>query len=472
MATTVTLKPNAIDLSGSTSGTTTLQATAVAGTTTITLPAATDTLDGKATTDTLTNKTLTAPVISTISNTGTLTLPTSTDTLVGRATTDTLTNKTLTSPTLTTPALGTPASGVMTNVTGINYDGYKNRIINGAMVIAQRGTGSTTNVAATNFYPVDRFYCYGDAASKFSGQQNAGSVTPPVGYINYLGITSLSAYSVPAGELYIINQPVEGLNITDLAWGTANAKTVTLSFQVYSSLTGTFGGALRNSAHNRSYPFSYSIPSANTWTTISITIAGDQSGTWLTTNGIGVEVDFGLGVGSTFSGTAGAWAGANYLSATGATSVVGTNGATFYITGVQLEKGSTATSFDYRPYGTELALCQRYYWKSLANNNVNQLCWASLTNQNSSTRLYGFFQYPVTMRTTPSALTINSISVALYYGSSGTNITAASIDSGTIGQNTAAIVFDTASSPATAGQVLILTSQGGGAGYVAFSAEL
>ena len=98
MATTVTLKPNAIDISGSTSGTTTLQATAVAGTTTVTLPAATDTLVGKATTDTLTNKTLTAPVISTISNTGTLTLPTSTDTLVGRATTDTLTNKTLTTP--------------------------------------------------------------------------------------------------------------------------------------------------------------------------------------------------------------------------------------------------------------------------------------------------------------------------------------------------------------------------------------
>jgi hypothetical protein len=98
MATTVTLKPNAIDLSGSTSGTTTLQATAVAGTTTITLPAATDTLVGKATTDTLTNKTLTTPVISAISNTGTITLPTSTDTLVGRATTDTLTNKTLTTP--------------------------------------------------------------------------------------------------------------------------------------------------------------------------------------------------------------------------------------------------------------------------------------------------------------------------------------------------------------------------------------
>ena len=129
---------------GSTSGTTTVQATAVAGTTVLTLPAATDTLVGKATTDTLTNKTLTAPVISTISNTGTLTLPTSTDTLVGRATTDTLTNKTLTSPVLTTPALGTPSSGVVTNLTGtasIN--------INGTVGATTPTTGAFTTLSAT-----------------------------------------------------------------------------------------------------------------------------------------------------------------------------------------------------------------------------------------------------------------------------------------------------------------------------------
>jgi hypothetical protein len=242
----------------------------------------------------------------------------------------------------------------------------KNRIINGAMIVAQRGTGSTTNSAATNFYPVDRFYCYGDAGSKFSGQQNAGSVTPPAGFINYLGITSLSSYSVPAGEIYIIDQPIEGLNVTDLAWGTANAKTVTLSFQVYSSLTGTFGGTIRNSAHNRCYPYSYTVSSSNIWTQISVTIPGDTTGTWLTTNGVGVEVIFGLGVGSSNSGTANTWAAANYFAPTGAVSVVGTNGATFYITGVQLEVGSIATGYEYRQYGQELALCQRYY--QLTNN--------------------------------------------------------------------------------------------------------
>jgi len=409
MATTVTLKPNAIDLSGSTSGTTTLQATAVAGTTTITLPAATDTLVGKATTDTLTNKTLTTPVISTISNTGTITLPTSTDTLVGRATTDTLTNKTLTSPTLTTPALGTPASGVMTNVTGINYDGFKNRIINGAMVIDQRNAGASVTQTTSVIYSVDRFSFNGSVTSKFTVQQNAGAVTPPAGFINYLGITSLSAYSVPAGELYVIRQAIEGLNTADLTWGTANAQTVTLSFWVRSSLTGTFGGSLRNSAADRSYPFSYAINSANTWEQKSITIAGDQSGTWLTTNGIGINLFFGLGVGSTYSNTAGAWAAGDYRSATGATSVVGTNGATFYITGVQLEKGSTATSFDYRPYSAELAMCQRYFQKFSS----------FMSNYNASGTIYSpALYFKVTMRATPTMDSGASFTVS--GGSAGT----------------------------------------------------
>jgi hypothetical protein len=160
-----------------------------------------------------------------------------------------------------------------------------------------------------------------------------------------------------------LRHPIEGFNTSDLGFGTASASTVTLSFKVYSSLTGTFGGSLQNGAGNRSYPFSYSVSVANTWTTISITIAGDTSGTWIgATNAVGILVSFGLGMGSTYSTTAGAWAAGNYLSATSATSVVGTNGAIFYITGVQLEKGSTATSFDYRPYGTELALCQRYFY--------------------------------------------------------------------------------------------------------------
>jgi hypothetical protein len=223
------------------------------------------------------------------------------------------------------------------------YTGFKNRIINGAMTINQRAYSATPSSDGT--YTLDRWVAYGQAsaASKFSVAQSS---TAPSGFINSLLITSTSAYTVGSGDYQSICQFVEGLNVYDLAWGTASASPVTLSFRVYSSLTGTFGGAIQNSGRSRSYPFSYSIPVANTWTTISVTIAGDTSGTWLTTNGIGINLFFGLGVGSTYSNTAGAWAAGDYRSATGATSVVGTSGATFYITGVQLEKGSTATSFD------------------------------------------------------------------------------------------------------------------------------
>jgi hypothetical protein len=248
------------------------------------------------------------------------------------------------------------------SVNASGFIGNRNRIINGAMVIDQRNAGASVNPAAGSFvYSVDRWAVYCSVVSKFTVQQNAGAVTSPAGFTNYLGFTSSSAYTVGAGEIYSFVQQIEGYNSADLAWGTASAQTVTLSFWVRSSLTGTFGGALRNSVASRSYPFTYTISSANTWEQKSITVAGDTSGTWLTTNGIGISLSFGLGVSSTYSGTAGAWASANYASVTSATSVVGTNGATFYITGVQLERGSTASSFEYRSYTNELALCQRYY---------------------------------------------------------------------------------------------------------------
>jgi len=239
----------------------------------------------------------------------------------------------------------------------------KNKLINGACVIDQRNAGASVTITNTAdvTYTLDRWAAYGSQSSKFSVQQNAGSVTPPVGFTNYLGATSASAYSVGASEFFYVQQRIEGFNTADLAWGTANAKTVTLSFQVYSSLTGTFGGSLINSSNNRSYPFSYSIPVANTWTSISVTIAGDTTGTWTTTNGTGINVSFNLGAGSTYLGTANTWAATRYYAPTGATSVVGTSGATWYATGIQIERGTSATGFEYRQYQQELALCQRYY---------------------------------------------------------------------------------------------------------------
>jgi hypothetical protein len=243
--------------------------------------------------------------------------------------------------------------------------GFRNRIINGDMRIDQRNAGASVTGSTTNPFSVDRWQTVSSQNSKFTVQQNAGSVTPPSGFTNYLGVTSSSAYTVTSSDQFRVFQSIEGLNISDLAWGTASAVAVTLSFRVYSSLTGTFGGSLANNAYARSYPFTYTISSANTWTTVSVTIPGDTSGTWLTTNGNGIIVSFGFGVGSTLSGTAGAWASAAYVSATGATSVVGTNGATFYITGVQLEAGTVASPFERRDYGRELMMCQRYFESSM-----------------------------------------------------------------------------------------------------------
>lgn len=292
------------------------------------------------------------------------------------------------------------ASGTVVEL-GKNYTGFKNRIINGAMMIDQRNAGASVTLTSNATYTLDRWGTRLSQASKFSVQQ---TTTAPTGFYNSLKVTSASAYTVGASEFFGVYQNIEGFNISDLAWGTASAATVTLSFQVYSSLTGTFGGSLFNASGSQCYPFSYSVPVANTWTTITLTVTGPTSGSWNTgTNLTGISVFFSLGSGATVSGTAGVWSGTLYRSATGATSVVGTSGATFYITGVQLEKGSTATSFDYRPYGTELALCQRYYYKtegsSAAGSRITQAGYAVST---TGARVSNVF--PVPMRTTPSAL--------------------------------------------------------------------
>ena len=309
--------------------------------------------------------------------------------------------------TLTTQVTGTLPEANGGTGTTVGYCGFKNRIINGAMVIDQRNAGALVNPAVNATYYLDRWYAGSGAAGKFSIQQTPSAtetgyaVRVAAGFKSYLACTSLSAYTAGASEQFVIRQAIEGLNISDLAWGTASAKTITISALVYSSLTGTFGGSLYNNAGDRSYPFTYSIPVANTWTTISVTIAGDTSGTWLTTNSVGIYVGFAIGAGATVSGTAGAWSSTLYRSATGAVSVVGTSGATFYITGVQLEKGSTATSFDYRPYGTELALCQRYYEYG-----------GGVTMAATYSTVYPQFWYKVTKRATPTVTNTRSVSVS------------------------------------------------------------
>lgn len=304
--------------------------------------------------------------------------------------------------TITNAAGGNTAQINGMTPTAQSLQGFRNRLINSDMRIDQRNAGASVTQSSSVVYALDRWASFGTVTSKFTVQRNAGAVTPPPGFTNYIGCTSTSAYSVGASELYEIFQSIEGFNTADLNWGTASAQPVTLSFWVRSSLTGTFGGFLNNSASNRVYPYSYTISSANTWEYKTVTIAGDTTGTWLTNNGTGIQVAFNLGCGSSISGTANAWNSGTAFGPTGAVSVVGTNGATFYITGVQLEAGSVATPFERRPYGTELQLCQRY---AIVYTQETAFCRIATGSSFEATTAVYQTAFPVEMRALPTITT-------------------------------------------------------------------
>jgi len=267
--------------------------------------------------------------------------------------------------------------------------GTKNIIINGDMRIDQRNAGASVT-PTDGLYTVDRWLFRVSQASKLTAQQVTDA---PTGFDYSLKVTSSSAYSIGSGDFFECEQRIEGNNVYQLDLGTSDAKTITISFWVKSSLTGTFGGSLANVAFNRSYPFEYTISSANTWEKKTVTVALDTTGTWATDNTIGLRAQFGLGVGNNWAGTAGSWIATGTWSATGATSVVGTSGATWQITGVQLEVGDTATPFEHRPYDMELARCQRYYEK-----RTNYIETTAPTGINA----YSQWIFKTTMRTSPT----------------------------------------------------------------------
>jgi hypothetical protein len=277
---------------------------------------------------------------------------------------------------------------------------FKNRIINGDMRIDQRNAGaSVTIVSGGANYAIDRFATLVNTseATTCSIQRVSDA---PANFSNSYKFTTGTGAAGTGSQQARFYQPVEGLNVDDFAWGTANAKTVTLSFYVKASQSGTFGGCLRNDGGTRSYPFTYSISATNTWEYKTVTIPGDTTGTWLKDNGIGILVLFDLGSGPDFLGTPNSWAAANYLGATGGTSTVAVSSATWQITGVQLEVGSVATPFERRPYGTELMLCQRYYQFVGGETPYNYLgTTASIT---STTTAYLPVPLQVTMRAAPT----------------------------------------------------------------------
>ena len=348
---------------------------------------------------------------------------------------------------------------------------FRNRIINGAMVIDQRNAGANTTVSSSRNHYIDRFSVFSQAGSKLSIQQNAGSVTPPTGFTNYAGLVCTSAVTLGSGDQYMFEQQIEGYNVADLDFGKSTAKTITLSFWVRSSLTGTFAGVIANSSEDRTYPFTYTINSANTWEYETITIPGDTSGTWLTTNGVGLRLKLNLGTGTTYRGTAGAWTSSAYISSvTGTVNFVETVGATWQITGVQLEVGSTATSFEYRNYQQELAMCQRYLPAYRATGSGNQDIGNGLCN--STTGAFFTFDFVVQPRVEPTGVTV---SAAGHFGATNAAFNATNMFTGltfSIASTKRALLSGTGSSGLVQGDATMVRSQNASAFLLFTGCEL
>jgi hypothetical protein len=272
-----------------------------------------------------------------------------------------------------------------------SFIGFKNRIINGAQVINQRAA----SVTSAGTYVTDRFQW--DTNTTTATLTFAQSTVAPTGFTNSLGITVGTAdTSIAAGDLIDFRHWIEGNNVADFGLGTASAVTFTVSFWVRSSIVGTYGASFRNSDASRVYVSTFTINVANTWEQKTITVAGDTSGTWLTDTGRGLGMNICLTSGTTYQTTAGVWTGAgNFRTTSAQANLVGTSGATFYITGVQLEKGTQATSFDFRSIGTELLLCQRYCRTVLSAET------SGFGFVNGSANFF-MFDYGTPMRSTPS----------------------------------------------------------------------
>jgi len=337
--------------------------------------------------------------------------------------------------------------------------GMRNRIINGAMMIDQRNAGASVT-AAGNFV-LDRFLNYRSGGA-YTVQR---STTAPTGFINSMLMTNTTAASPTTYSFF--GQPIEGLNVSDLAFGTANAATITISFWVRSSVTGIYSISVSNSNGDRAYPAQYTINAANTFEYKTITVPGDTSGTWLTNTSTGINLRFDLGSPSARTAAAGAWASGNYDGAngsTGGTTWANTTNATFYITGVQLEKGSTATSFDYRPFGTEFNLCQRYYWR---NSVTEAFGWFGLGTCTSATNARIGITLGQTMRTTPTVSAGGNTRV--YDGGAAVGASSFSINNNSLVYPQLTV---TTSSGLTQGRAAFLGADNNAATYLAFDAEL
>jgi hypothetical protein len=294
-----------------------------------------------------------------------------------------------------------------------SFGGMRNRIINGDMRINQRGNTTYTVPSGSNLYTLDRWEAvdaHANAALTVTQSSDA-----PAGFSNSAIVTVTASGTTGAGDVAIFRQAIEGFNVDDLDFGTASARTISVSFWVKGSVTGTYAVAVSNSGNNRHYIRHYTINSANTWEYKSITIPGDTTGTWFKDNSAGLRLKFTLAAGTTYRGTVDTWNAADVIGTSSSVNLTSTNGATWQITGVQLEKGSTASAFEQLNYGLELAMCQRYYHIASLFNFATNAYYQGYFG--GSTAVWNI-RHPVQMRSVPTA-TISQPTQVQYYSQSG-----------------------------------------------------
>jgi hypothetical protein len=241
---------------------------------------------------------------------------------------------------------------------------FRNRLINADFFIDQRNNASAvTPTVTTNVIDRWKFNMNTGETGRVQCGENLGSVPSPTGFTSYYGMKVTTTATVNAADYYNLSQTIEGTNTIDFGWGTSWAKAVTISFWVQASASGTYGCFVRNNGtFSNSYTFTYTVNSINTWEYKTVTIPGPTAGVWTTSQTVGVELGFVIGNGTTYQTAPGSWANGNFTGPSGTlVNMVGTLNSTLYITGVQFEIGSVATSFERRLYSDELRLCQRYY---------------------------------------------------------------------------------------------------------------
>ena len=294
----------------------------------------------------------------------------------------------------------------------------RNRIINGDMRVFQRGAVATTNAV----YSVDRWAL---GFTSTGTTQLSQSQVFPTGFTDSLIFDVGTAdTSIAASEFAFMFQHIEGNNISDLSWGGANAKSVTLSFWVYTTTIGTFCVTLRNAPATLSYIAEYTVSVANTWEYKTVTVPGPTTGTWATNNATGLIVGFTVAVGTTFQTTANAWNAGNFLGTSNQVNLLASSANEFRVTGVQLEVGTVATPFERQIYSNQLAQCQRYYGKTFLSGtapaqNIGVTASLFACSYTVNQPIAVNWKYPATMRTAPTITTYSPDNASANWSTQG-----------------------------------------------------